>query len=89
MEKQKNKKLKGLRGAVADVMGNRPLIELESNRRVTVEGSKGVLLYSSGEIKVNLGDYAVSFTGRGLDLRYISATSLIIEGFLKNIEFVL
>ena len=88
MEKQGNKKLRGLRHTVGDVMGKSPLIELEGNRRASIEGSRGVLLYSREEIKVNLGDFVVSLTGRGLDLKYISATSLIIEGFLKNIEFL-
>ncbi|MBQ1507431.1 MAG: YabP/YqfC family sporulation protein, partial [Ruminococcus sp.] len=41
-------------------MGSAPLIELLGNRRVTLEGSTGVLLYESENIKINTNRMVVS-----------------------------
>ncbi len=89
MDKQNKKKGMGIKYSINDLLGDTPHIELDSNRKATVEGSRGVMLYSQDEIKISFGEYAVSFSGKKLDLRYISATSLIIEGFFKNIEFIM
>ena len=35
-------------------MGTMPYIEMLGNRRITVEGSTGVLLYDSENIKINI-----------------------------------
>lgn len=70
-----------------DVFCEKPNIEISDNTLATVEGSRGVLEYSEALIKVNLGAYIVSFCGRGLTLKFISPSSLVIEGVFGNIEF--
>lgn len=69
-------------------MGSAPLIELLGNRRVTLEGSTGVLLYESENIKINTNRMVVSFRGRGLCLRCISSSCVEIEGFICEIDFM-
>ena len=69
-------------------MGNAPLTELVGNRQVTVEGSTGILLYESENIKLSTGRMLVSFYGRGLRLRCISESCVEIEGFISRIEFL-
>ena len=64
-----------------------PCIELSGNREVLIEGSKGVLEYSPETIRVNTSDMILSVFGRGLDLRCISESALIIDGFVTRIEF--
>lgn len=62
-------------------------LELSGNRELLIEGSKGVLEYTPETVRVNTSDMIVSVSGRGLDLRCISSSALIIDGFILNIEF--
>ena len=64
-----------------------PCIELSGNREVLIEGSRGVLEYSPDTIRVNTSDMMLSVFGRGLDLRCISESALIIDGFVTRLEF--
>lgn len=68
--------------------GSAPLIEMMGNRLVTIEGSTGILLYESENIKVSTGRMVVSFGGRGLRLRCISGSCVEISGFISKIEFL-
>lgn len=68
-------------------LGSAPLIEMLGNRSVSVEGSTGILLYESECIKINTPKMIISFSGRGLRLRCISATAVEIDGFISKTEF--
>ena len=52
-----------------------------------MEGSKGVLEYSAERIRVNTADMIITFSGRELDLKCISDSALIIDGFITDIGF--
>ena len=69
-------------------IGTAPLIEMHGNRQITIEGSTGILLYESENIKVNTSKMVISFYGRGLCLRCISSSCVEIDGFISKIEFV-
>ena len=69
-------------------IGGAPLIDMLGNRRVTVEGSTGILLYESENIKINTNKCVLSFFGRGLSLRCISGSCVEIEGFIGKLEFI-
>lgn len=62
-------------------------MELTGNREAVLEGSRGVLEYSTEVVRVNTDGMIVSFFGRELDLRCISPSALIIGGFITGIEF--
>ena len=90
LQKNKNKD-KGKvspRQSVGLDMGSVPLIEMLGNRRITLEGSTGILLYESDNIKINTNKMVVSFFGRGLCVRCISSSCVEIEGFVGKIEFL-
>lgn len=93
MKKSKNKKQpddelrSSLVYSVKDLVRAAPQIELTSNKNATIEGSKGVLEYSDNMIRVGFGSYSAAFSGRGLSLKCISPTALVIDGFILNIEF--
>lgn len=70
-------------------MNSLPCIEFSGNREVVIEGSRGVLEYAADCIRVNTDGMVLSISGRGLNLRCISDSSLIIEGFITNVEFVI
>lgn len=66
-----------------------PFIELNGNRELLIEGSRGVLEYTPSVIRVNTADMIVTVSGRELDLRCISASDLIIDGFITDIGFTM
>ena len=66
---------------------NAPCIELSGNRELLIEGSKGVLSYSADSVRVNTGGMIVNVAGRELDLRCISDSALIIDGFIMCLSF--
>lgn len=68
--------------------GTQPLIEMTGNRQITIEGSTGILLYERENIKINTTSVIISFFGRGLSVRCITASSVEISGFVNKIEFI-
>ena len=68
--------------------GIQPLIEMTGNRQINIEGSTGILLYESDNIKINTTGPVISFYGRGLSVRCITGSSVEISGFVNKIEFI-
>lgn len=73
--------------SLKDIIKDVPHIEIDDNRRVTLEGSKGIVEYSETRVSVLMSTGIVAFTGEDMTLRCISPTNLVIEGNLSNIEF--
>ena len=69
-------------------IGIAPQIEMLGNRQITIEGSTGILLYESENIKINTNKMVISFYGRGLCVRCISSSCVEIDGFISKIEFL-
>ena len=70
-----------------DFLSKKCHIELDGNTTATLEGSKGVLEYSTDCIRVSVDNFIVSFEGRQLTLKCISPTALTIQGSILNIGF--
>ena len=68
-------------------LADAPCIEFSGNREVVIEGSRGVLEYATDRIRINTSCMVVTLTGRGLNLRCISESSLIVDGFITGVEF--
>ena len=66
---------------------NEPCFELSGNRELLIEGSKGVLEYAPDSIRVNTSGMILTVSGRGLNLRCISESALMIEGFITALRF--
>ncbi len=64
-------------------------MELHGNSQVLVEGCGGILEYEAEVIRIRTGKMVTKFTGRGLRVRCMTGNSLIVEGFLTGIEFLL
>ena len=64
-----------------------PEFSLRSNRELVIEGSRGVLEYSPETIRVNTADFVLTVEGRELNLKCISASALIIEGYMTQLSF--
>lgn len=63
-------------------------IQLYSNRRVVIEGSGGVLEYGPEVVRIRLGKRCVRFTGRSLRIRCMTANSMIVEGYVTGLEYL-
>ncbi len=84
------KKRKNLVSALpVDFLYNLPVIEFTGNRRAVIEGSTGVLRYSEDNVKIKTRKYILSFSGRGLRIKCISPTCVIVEGFILDFEFII
>ena len=66
---------------------NAPCIELSGNRELLIEGSKGVLEYATDSVRINTDGMIVNVAGRELNLRCISDSALIIDGFIISLSF--
>lgn len=89
MSKDKFKEIKkeSFRFTPMDFLSKRCHIELDGNTTAVLEGSKGVLEYSTECIRVSVESFIVSFEGRNLTLKCISPTALTIHGSILNINF--
>ncbi|MCQ2514413.1 MAG: YabP/YqfC family sporulation protein [Ruminococcus sp.] len=74
--------------ATSIAVGAVPMIEMVGNRNIMVEGSTGILLYESENIKINTNKMVVSFSGRNLTVRCISNSCVEITGFITKVEFM-
>lgn len=92
MPKNKNRSSQsgnnGIYNSVGLSTGAVPLIEMLGNQRITLEGSTGILLYESENIKINTYKMVVSFSGRGLSVKCISCSCVEICGFVTKVEFL-
>ena len=60
--------------------------ELAGDRRVLVEGHRGVTEYSPCRVTVKVGYGELSVTGCGLELRQMSKVHLVVCGRIDSIE---
>lgn len=85
-EKQRDKQ-KEQRRVSAIPSANESFIEVSGNHEILIEGSKGVLEYTSEKVRVNTASMLLTVCGRGLNLRCISDSALIIDGFITSLNF--
>lgn len=62
-------------------------LEIIGNYQCVVDGLKGIEIYSSDKIKVNLGKHSVTFFGDSLFINAFSPEGAIIEGMIVSLEF--
>ena len=63
------------------------LIEVTGNTGAVVTGCTGVLEYSPQSVRLGGGKLNVRFNGRALQIKALTADSVIVEGFILSIEF--
>ena len=62
-------------------------LEMKGNTEVTIEGCKGILEYDSLLIRVSVGGAAITVNGRGLCIKCLSLSSVVISGVITSIEY--
>lgn len=82
-------KLTGILDIPPSALSGVPQIELAGNREAVIDGCQGILEYDEDSIKLTTGKMSIRFTGRGLQIKVLTHDSAVIEGFIRNIEFLL
>lgn len=91
MKKSKDKKTSSKQPhtqLVRELFSELPQLQFDGNREIIIEGSKGVLEYSEELIRINTSNGLIGFHGRALNLKCISVSELIIDGFVTKVEFI-
>lgn len=82
------KKSKKLPSFYKDIINVSPYLQFCSNREVTLDGCKGILEYQSEIIRINTNRMVVVFKGRGLNIKCLTASSVVISGYITSVEFL-
>ena len=69
-----------------DILG--PRIEVLSNRNVIIDGCDGIIDYDDERVSIKLGRIKADITGKKLRLKMLTENSAVIEGYVKNIEYI-
>lgn len=88
MGNENEKKAKKLPSFCKDMMNISPYLEFSSNKEVILDGCKGILEYQSEIIRINTNKMVVAFKGRGLNIKCLTASSVVISGYITSVEFL-
>ena len=62
-----------------------PIVEIAGDRRVLIEGHRGVVQYDKCLIRIRLAYGAVQIQGRELELAHMTKESLVIFGRIESV----
>ena len=69
-------------------LGNCVRLEMAGNRRVVIEGCRGIQEYEEGLIRLSTTSGTIRFMGRGLVMNCLTEDCAVITGFLLSVEFL-
>lgn len=79
------------KGKITDVLPaeitDTPIIGMQGNREITVDGFKGIEEYSDTEVCFRAGNMTMTVSGSNLLIRYLSIHTIVISGNIKNTAF--
>lgn len=64
-----------------------PHIEFNSNRQVTIDGSKGVIEYNSSVVRLNCGNMILKFCGDDIEIKAAATEQIVLSGQIISFEF--
>lgn len=65
-----------------------PIVEIAGDRRVLVEGHRGVIQYDSNQIGIHLSFGIVQIQGSGLELAHMTKDRLVIRGHIGSVVLI-
>jgi sporulation protein YqfC len=71
-----------------DLVSGMSHIELSGNREAVIDGCSGVLEFDENIVRLTVGKFIVKFTGRGLVIKELTKSSVVVEGFIISIEYM-
>ena len=81
------KKLADAWGIPESVVMNIPVVTIQGNGCIRIEGYKNIILYTENEIRVLSKEMIISVFGTGLKIDEINSESLFITGVFEKIEY--
>ena len=63
--------------------------EVFGNTRAVIEGCTGVHLYKDDTVKIKTAKMNICFTGRNLKITCLDKDSLIVEGFILSVSYIM
>lgn len=89
-------RVRGIRETVADAWGlpkdvimNMPKLSVGGNREIYIENYKGILEYTSEEIRLSTTIGVVRIIGKSLKIEKVRLTDIFISGYFKLVEYEL
>lgn len=64
------------------------VIEIYGNKRILIEGHRGILQYHTEEISVKVSYGNILVTGNGLHLKHMTCNQLVISGKIFDVHLV-
>ncbi|MHC1694485.1 MAG: YabP/YqfC family sporulation protein [Eubacteriales bacterium] len=71
----------------ANSTGNKPLVQLFSNKELVVEGCLGLLSFDENTILLSTTIGKLKIDGRSLDLKNLSKSMVLIKGFILSVNY--
>ena len=87
----KNRNIKDKRESnkyLYNIFNQTSYLKIDGNKEVLIEGCKGIVEYTQEIIRINANNMMIVFIGRGLNIKCLSDTGVVINGFISSIEFV-
>lgn len=63
-------------------------VEIRGRECVLAEGYCRIELYSPERMILANGEYSISITGNGLELRHLSESEIAVDGRIDGVEFI-
>ena len=80
-------RLSGVLQLPVNVVEGLPQMEVMGNKEAVIEGCDGVLEYNENVVRLSTGKLVIKFMGRGLILKCMTDTGVIVTGYITSIEF--
>ncbi|MDR1364443.1 MAG: YabP/YqfC family sporulation protein [Oscillospiraceae bacterium] len=84
---KKNKIFDFLNNSPAKFAIAQSYFEVNGNQEARIEGCRRVLEYDEEKIRISVKSMSLCFNGRNLKIKLLNTDSLLIQGFIKSIEF--
>lgn len=74
-------------GVPKEVIMNIPRLTISGDREIYIENHKGLMGYSSTEIRISTPMGIVKISGEGLNIERIRLEDVLISGSFKRVEY--
>ena len=61
---------------------------MSGNREISIENYKGIIEYENDLLRVNTSVFIIKIEGKNLEIKNISDDELVVNGTVKNIEYI-
>ena len=70
------------------VVSKAPNIEFSGNNEVVIDTCQNILEYTETRVKISSGSLIIVLCGTNFEIKELSESGIIIDGFVKTMEFI-